>query len=86
MRTLLQKLPLPYTVVLLVLGVGLGLLSEKVPEVNDYTTSVAHMNPHLLLHVFLPVLLFESAFAMDVHTFMKSFVQVTYSSNSPLHK
>ncbi|XP_022089278.1 sodium/hydrogen exchanger 10-like [Acanthaster planci] len=75
-RTLFQKIPIPYTVVLLILGVGLGLLSEKVPEVGDYTTSVAHMDPHLLLHVFLPVLIFESAFAMDVHTFIKSIVQV----------
>ncbi|XP_038047378.1 sodium/hydrogen exchanger 10-like [Patiria miniata] len=75
-RTLLQKVPVPYTVVLLILGVGLGLLSDKVPEIGDYTTSVAHMDPHLLLHVFLPVLIFESAFAMDVHTFVKSFVQV----------
>ena len=37
---------------------------------------MASQNPHLLLTTFLPVLLFESAFAMDVHTFYKMFWQV----------
>ena len=39
-------------------------------------TKLATNNPHLLLATFLPVLLFESAFAMDVHTFYKMFIQV----------
>lgn len=29
------------------------------------------MDPHLLLHVLLPPLLFESAFAIDYHVFEK---------------
>jgi NhaP-type Na+/H+ or K+/H+ antiporter len=33
----------------------------------------AHLDPHLLLYVFLPILIFEAAFAMDVHVFKKSF-------------
>ncbi|XP_070552787.1 sperm-specific sodium:proton exchanger-like [Ptychodera flava] len=76
-RSLLNKVPLniPYTVVLLVLGVLIGILSTNVEGVAKYTTMV-HMDPHLILHVFLPVLIFESAFAMDVHTFMKSAIQV----------
>ena len=40
-------------------------------------TSLAVSNPHLLLSTFLPVLLFESAFAMDVHIFYKMFTQVS---------
>jgi len=39
-------------------------------------TKLAVSNPHLLLSTFLPVLLFESAFAMDVHIFYKMFTQV----------
>ena len=30
------------------------------------------IDPHLILYVFLPTLIFEAAFAMDVHTFKKS--------------
>ena len=32
----------------------------------------AQMDPHLILYVFLPVLIFEAAFALDMHTFKKS--------------
>ena len=39
-------------------------------------TSMSSQNPHLILTTFLPVLLFESAFAMDVHIFYKMFWQV----------
>ena len=37
---------------------------------------MASQDPHLILTTFLPVLLFESAFAMDVHIFYKMFWQV----------
>ncbi|XP_033119377.1 sodium/hydrogen exchanger 10-like [Anneissia japonica] len=74
-RILFKKLPIPYTVILLILGTCLGILSNRFENVSLYT-GMAHMDPHLIMHVFLPVLIFESAFAMDVHIFMKSFIQV----------
>ncbi|XP_060556352.1 sodium/hydrogen exchanger 10-like isoform X2 [Ruditapes philippinarum] len=69
------NLRLPYTVVLLVLGVLFGLLSSRYPSVHVYAR-VVETDPHLILSIFLPVLIFESAFAMEVHTFIKAFVQV----------
>ena len=76
MRTILKKIPqLPYTVFLLILGALLGLLGNYVESVHDYT-KVVDMEPHTLLHVFLPVLIFESAYAMEAHTFMRSFIQI----------
>ncbi|OWF55657.1 sodium/hydrogen exchanger 10-like isoform X2 [Mizuhopecten yessoensis] len=76
-RRVIQNLNLrmPYTVVLLVLGVLFGLLSGQNRSIHEYA-SVVNIDPHLLLNIFLPVLIFESAFAMEVHTFMKTFVQV----------
>ncbi|CAH1258973.1 SLC9C1 [Branchiostoma lanceolatum] len=76
-RTLLKIVPgdLPYTVVLLVLGILLGLLSSRFPSFAHYT-AIVHMNPHMIFHVFLPVLIFESAFAMDTHMFWKSIYQI----------
>ncbi|XP_078670954.1 sperm-specific sodium:proton exchanger-like isoform X2 [Branchiostoma floridae x Branchiostoma belcheri] len=76
-RTLLKIVPgdLPYTVVLLVLGILLGLASSRSPGFAHYT-AIVHMNPHMLFHVFLPVLIFESAFAMDTHMFWKSIYQI----------
>lgn len=32
----------------------------------------SQMDPHLILYVFLPILIFEAAFALDMHTFKKS--------------
>ncbi|XP_071477800.1 sperm-specific sodium:proton exchanger-like [Diadema antillarum] len=75
-RSILKKVPIPYTVVLLVLGALLGFTASNVPLVEQHTTDIAHMDPHVLLQIFLPILIFESAFAMDVHTFMRSFLQV----------
>ncbi|XP_071121113.1 sperm-specific sodium:proton exchanger-like isoform X2 [Mytilus edulis] len=69
------KIRLPYTVVLLVLGILFGLLSGQYEEIHIYA-KVVDSDPHLILHIFLPVLIFESAFAMDFHTFVKTFVQV----------
>jgi len=69
------NLRLPYTVVLLVLGVLFGLLSANYPAIGEYA-SVVDVDPHLILHIFLPVLIFESAFAMEVHYFLKAFIQI----------
>ena len=44
-------------------------------------TAISRIDPHLLLLIFLPALLFESAFVMDIHTFRKMFWQVSDQSN-----
>ncbi|KAK6191717.1 hypothetical protein SNE40_003328 [Patella caerulea] len=77
MRQVMKFIPvrLAYTVVLLLLGVIFGSISNAVPALERYTTLV-DANPHLILHTFLPVLLFESAFALDFHTFRKTSAQV----------
>ncbi|XP_014671188.1 PREDICTED: sodium/hydrogen exchanger 10-like [Priapulus caudatus] len=81
-RTLLKvwsahfpKLPLPYTVALLILGSFMGLISKQYESVGNYT-KMAQMDPQIILHIFLPVLIFESAFAMEAHTFFRSFMQI----------
>ena len=73
-RFLFKRLPIPYTVMLIICGLGVGFAAKAEPAINRYT-SIAHMNPHLLLHVFLPILIFESAFSMNVHTFKKTLSQ-----------
>lgn len=90
-RHLLQKSPLPYTVTLLIIGLGLGAVTrlgflESVGlghwhvDFNFFIRSVdwaGDIDPHLILYVFLPTLIFEAAFAMDVHTFRKSIGNAT---------
>jgi sodium/hydrogen exchanger 10/11 len=58
-----------------VLGILFGLVSGQYEEIHMYA-KVVDTDPHLILHIFLPVLIFESAFAMEFHTFVKTFGQV----------
>ncbi|XP_022665781.1 sodium/hydrogen exchanger 10-like isoform X2 [Varroa jacobsoni] len=69
------QINLPYTVVLFVCGAFVGLASHAYPEVFQLYTKPASIDPKILLHVFLPILIFESAFAMDAHVFIKCFSQ-----------
>lgn len=75
-RHVLKHTPIPYTVILIVLGLAFGAATnaEALSILQDYT-GLARMDPHLMLFVFLPTLIFESAFAMDVHTFRKTIAQ-----------
>ena len=86
-RHFLSKIGLPFTVVLLLIGLGIGLLGRNeffgefdifgyIIDASVVDRSIewaAHIDAHMLLYVFLPILIFEAAFAMDVHTFKKSF-------------
>jgi len=85
-RHFLKKSPLPFTVMLLLIGLGAGVISRlgyfdiwsigalhiDVSSISRSINWAANIDPHMLLYVFLPILIFEAAFAMDVHTFKKS--------------
>ena len=67
----------PFTVVMFVLGLAFGLIGKSFGEnsaFNDFL-HLADMNPHLIQYVFLPVLIFESAFAMEIPIFKKVVIQ-----------
>jgi NhaP-type Na+/H+ or K+/H+ antiporter len=77
-RHFFRKVPLPFTVLLLIFGIILGLLNRiGVFEVWGETMSNAlewagNIDPHAILFIFLPILIFEAAYAMDLHTFKKT--------------
>ncbi|XP_063053024.1 sodium/hydrogen exchanger 10-like [Engraulis encrasicolus] len=75
-RTLLKSLKLPYTVVMFVCGILMGTLSFHYEAVDAYTTELANINPELLIHTFMPVLIFSCAFEIESHIFWKSLPQV----------
>jgi sodium/hydrogen exchanger 10/11 len=70
-RHLFKKSPIPYTVILICIGLVVGAVSNVSSVIHDFT-QLASIDPHLMLYIFLPILIFESAFAMDVHTFKKT--------------
>ncbi|WP_267250858.1 cation:proton antiporter [Pseudoalteromonas sp. PPB1] len=81
-RHVLKNTQIPYTVALLVIGICIGLaqrgdvFSGDTQMVGDTLALVADIDPHLFLFLFLPTLIFESAFAMEVHLFRRMFTQI----------
>lgn len=81
-RNFLSKTPLPYTVLLLIFGLLMGVFNrlgwlDGIFSLDTAVTWAGHIDPHVILYVFLPTLVFEAAFAMDVHTFKKSVTNAT---------
>ncbi|XP_076372813.1 sperm-specific sodium:proton exchanger-like [Tachypleus tridentatus] len=70
----LKRIHMPYTVVLFIVGIITASVSFRHESVKKYI-SIVHLDPHTILHMFLPVLIFESAFSLDAHFFLKSFNQ-----------
>ncbi|MBM9515256.1 cation:proton antiporter [Desulfogranum marinum] len=82
LRHSLKNIAFPYTVALLVLGLSLGLAERSgvFPEnfelLGHALQLVVRIDPHLIMFLFLPTLIFESAFAMEVHLFRRAFLQI----------
>ena len=101
-RHFLQKIPLPFTVLLLLIGLAMGALNRYygphgghghegdhtehatglwakfIDTLSGAITWGGNLDGHLILYVFLPILIFEAGFALDVHTFKKSFLNAFY--------
>ena len=71
---------LPYTVALLFVGLALGFLHSYVDlgALGDSLDIWVDIGPHTMLAVFLPALVFESAFSLEWHTFRRCATQVLW--------
>ncbi len=77
-KRFLRNIPIPYTVILLIIGILLGTADrlywfESTPIIHNAIDWAGHIHYKIILFVFLPTLIFEAAFDLDVHTFKKSF-------------
>ncbi|CAN4113887.1 unnamed protein product [Withania somnifera] len=79
-RHVLRGTRVPYSVALLVLGIGLGALEygthHGLGRIGDGIRIWANIDPDLLLAVFLPALLFESSFSMEIHQIKRCAAQM----------
>ncbi|CAA0811542.1 Sodium/hydrogen exchanger 7 [Striga hermonthica] len=79
-RHALRGTRVPYTVALLILGIGLGALEygthHQLGKIGNGIRIWADIDPDLLLAVFLPALLFESSFSMEVHQIKRCIMQM----------
>jgi CPA1 family monovalent cation:H+ antiporter len=72
---LFRKLPVPYTVLLVILGVGLNALSGYWPGLEPLQQ--LRLTPELVFFVFLPILIFESGFSLNSRQLIKDIAPVT---------
>ncbi|KAM5566575.1 sodium/hydrogen exchanger 8 [Rosa sericea] len=79
-RHVLRGTRVPYTVALLILGIAIGSIEygthHHLGKIGDGIRIWASIDPDLLLAVFLPALLFESSFSMEVHQIKRCIVQM----------
>ncbi|CAK77260.1 unnamed protein product (macronuclear) [Paramecium tetraurelia] len=76
LREINKKTKLPYSPMILSLGILLGLLQKSLGYVGESASILSKMHPHLIVFVFVPVLLFESAFNCDWYTFKYQMVNI----------
>ena len=69
-----RSLPVPHAVVLVVLGLFMGWLARHEPAFN-FLLSFS-LTPEIVLFLFLPVLVFESAFNLDARELIKDIAPV----------
>ena len=69
-----RNIPVPYTVFLVILGIILGSIARQNPELELLLEF--QLTPDLVLFLFLPALIFESAINMDARLLMKDIIPV----------
>lgn len=75
-REVKKKTGIPYTPLLFVVGIGLGCAYHYLGVYGESVRAVSNVDPHGILLIFLPVLIFESGFNTEWHLFKKQFVQI----------
>lgn len=79
-KIVLRNRCIPYTVMLLVAGIAAGALSRSGWVDDGSFNSIIHhvgsIDPHLILYLFLPTLIFESAYSMEPHLFFRIAPQI----------
>lgn len=71
---LVRKAAIPYTVVLVIIGIGVGELSRRWPPLSSFQE--LSLTPELVMFVFLPVLIFESGLKLDARQLSKDIIPV----------
>ena len=85
LKVLLKKRAIPYTVGLFVVGLDVGIVAREgwLGNSNVIDTAVVfagRINPDLILYLFLPVLIFNAAYELDIHIFRKTLTNASLLS------
>lgn len=70
-----KRIKLPFSVVLVLVGIGVTYLADRAPHLLGPLHELT-LSPDLILYVFLPTLIFESAFNLDVRQLRQNLLSV----------
>ena len=81
LKAVMRDSRVPYTVVLLLVGIALGGINHfgffgTDTLISGIFIQVGNIDPHLILYLFLPTLIFESAYSMEPHLFFRIAPQI----------
>ena len=81
-KSLFQRTRIPYTVGLFAIGLAAGIMNRMVVFHGMHKFSaalecVANINPDLILYIFLPILIFDAAYELNLHIFKKTLTNAT---------
>ncbi|BCG62709.1 MAG: monovalent cation:H+ antiporter, CPA1 family [Methyloprofundus sp.] len=71
-----RHLPIPYTVLLVILGLLVNFFANDMPVLALHHFSQFHLTPELVLFIFLPALIFESALSLDARALLKNLAPI----------
>ena len=79
LSVLLRRTRIPYTVGLFAVGLGVGALNRMgvfgaESAISMGIDSVVNIHPDLILYLFLPILIFDAAYELNMHIFKKTMV------------
>jgi NhaP-type Na+/H+ or K+/H+ antiporter len=70
-KILKNKIPLPFTVAVLIVGFIIGIIITQIKNINNAfllgEIQLSEINPHLMYYIFLPLLIFDSSFNGHFH-------------------
>ncbi|XP_055938148.1 uncharacterized protein LOC129968318 [Argiope bruennichi] len=73
-REWLKRLRFPYTAFLFLFGCILGVVDRNLKQFR-IMTDLAKFDSRLMMHIFLPVIIYESAYSLDPHMFFMALTQ-----------
>lgn len=76
LREFSKKTKVPYTPLVVATGMVMGYFREYLGVIGNSTTILSGINPHMLLFIFIPVLIFESGFNCDWYVFKRAMVNI----------
>jgi len=76
LREFNKKTKFPYTPLVVIVGILMGHYMNLLGVIGKTVEIASGINPHLLLFVFIPVLIFESAYNCNWYVFKKAMLNI----------